>query len=374
MIVKVNKSSHFSQFSDLLMEVHDNPEVNSIMILGCDSNDIRKPETDRLLKSLKKPVFGGLFPAIIYEKEKLDSGNIILGIKEHVNTLVINNISDELSDFEERLESFEFDYKNTRTMFVFVDGFSTRISALIDNLFTVFGLEFNYIGGGAGSLSMQQSACIFSNQGLLQDAAILAASVLKSGVGVSHGWKSISETMRVTSSNKNIIEQLDFKIAFDKYKEVIYRHSAKEITKDNFFEIAKAYPFGINKLDAERIVRDPLTTKDEKNLICVGEVPSGVFVNILHGNENSLIKAAKNALEIAESTYPDKNKDAFTFFIDCISRVLFLDENFSKEINAVYNYNHPLIGALTIGEIANNGDDYLEFYNKTAVVGIIEKK
>ncbi|HEY8905633.1 MAG TPA: FIST C-terminal domain-containing protein, partial [Rhodoferax sp.] len=59
------------------------------------------------------------------------------------------------------------------------------------------------------------------------------------------------------------------------------------------------------------------------------------------------------------------------FFIDCISRVLFLGPDFPKEMVAV-NTGQPLIGALTLGEIANNGSDFLEFFNKTAVVGLID--
>ena len=59
-------------------------------------------------------------------------------------------------------------------------------------------------------------------------------------------------------------------------------------------------------------------------------------------------------------------------FIDCISRVLYLEEAFAQELSAVHEPDVPLIGALTLGEIANTGEDYLEFYNKTAVIAVLE--
>ena len=63
--------------------------------------------------------------------------------------------------------------------------------------------------------------------------------------------------------------------------------------------------------------------------------------------------------------------DKTILLIDCISRGLFLGEGFIREIEAVRAGNTPLIGALTLGEIANDGKDYMELYNKTCVVGIL---
>lgn len=136
-----------------------------------------------------------------------------------------------------------------------------------------------------------------------------------------------------------------------------------------FFDLAKSYPFGIAKLDAESIVRNPLLTGEDSSLICVGAITEGSFVDILTGDKSSLITAARHALISAKESCNSKT----ILFMDCISRVLFLDNDFKYELNAVNDENIPLIGALTLGEIANSGKDYLEFYNKTAVIGILEE-
>ena len=61
-----------------------------------------------------------------------------------------------------------------------------------------------------------------------------------------------------------------------------------------------------------------------------------------------------------------------TLIMDCISRSICLGKRFPHELEVLQVTGHLQVGALTIGEVANNGQDYLEFYNKTAVVGILE--
>ncbi len=372
MIIQVDKSGSIDGFNNVLDSIVKENEVKSLLILACEDNDLPMDAVNDKLKSLPLPVFGGLFPAIIYGKSKLEKGMVVAGFSHDANVHVIPRLSDENMDYEQVIDEKIPNVGDASTMFVFVDGYARRITALIDSLFNIFGLEVNYIGGGAGSMGMEQKPCLFSNYGLVQDSAILALMNLRSGVGVSHGWSEISGPYRITESEHDIIRTLDWQPALHVYKTVVENHAQKMLGEDNFFDVAKGYPFGINKLEAEKIVRIPLKIVDHDCLKCIGEVPEGSFVHILSGDAKSLVQAAANALQLAESVYGEIRENDAILFMDCISRVLYLDSFFSKELEAVSRKSVPLIGALTIGEIANSGKDYLEFYNKSCVVGVVE--
>ncbi len=370
-VKKLDRTGTVEGFRRILIETSNNVDISSIMVLACDANGFAPKDVNPILKLATKPLFGGIFPEIIFGNEKLTTGTIIVGFSNKQNIQIIPDLSTKNIDYDDVLDKIFPQVDNYKTMFVFVDGFAQRISALIDSLFNIFGLEFNYVGGGAGSLSLQQKPCIFTSEGLLQNCAVLAMTNCSSGVGVAHGWKSIAGPFRITESDRNIIKTLDWKPAFQVYKKVVEEHSGKKITDDNFFNIAKAYPFGIAKLGAERIIRDPLMLGEDDALICVGEVPEESFVDIMNGNLESLIAAAGDALLKAEKSYDGSLDGSGLLFIDCISRVLFLEDDFKKELEVIHKKGIPLIGVLSIGEIANSGKDFLEFYNKTAVVSIL---
>ena len=372
MIIKLDKTGTVSGLNNLIDEILINEDVKGLLVLACDENNFTPNNLDKKLQEIPLPLFGGTFPGILYKKEKLKKGTIVAGLSQKPNIQIIHNLSDMAVEYDDIIDERFPEIGNTKTMFVFFDGFSKRISALVDSLFNVFGLEFNYIGGGGGSMSMKQKPCLLTNEGLIQDSAVLAMLDMESGVGVRHGWDKISGPYKVTESDRNIIQSLDWKPAFEVYREIVEKHSGKVFTDHSFFNISKCYPFGISKLGAEVVVRDPFLLGENGSLICVGEVPQDSFVNILTGDVSSLVDAARKALALAQEVLTEKGTNKITFFMDCISRVLFLGDKFNMELNAVSDENIPLIGALTIGEIANSRKDYLEFYNKTAVVAVLE--
>lgn len=371
MQIEFEKSGEPKALIRKCFDLINNKKAKSLFILACDENHFSPDNLDHALKSIPVPLFGGIFPGILYGNQKFFKGSLIIGIDDSTVICKIPRLSDPDANHEELIEQLVPENNNTRTMIVLVDGLSKRINNLIKGLFNNFGLDFNYIGGGAGSLTMEQKPCLFTNDGMIEDHALIILLQAQSGVGVTHGWQSLAGPFQITEANQNMIISIDFTPAFDFYKEIIQPYLDETITPENFFSLAKNHPFGLTKLGAEKVVRDPIRVTSEGAIQCVGEISQGSYVHILTGSADSLVKAAKEALDKACQHYPGNFDNIPGLFIDCVSRVLFLEKEFSRELEAVQRPNSPLVGALTLGEIGNSGQDYLEFYNKTSVMGII---
>lgn len=372
----VDRTGTLDGLEQVLREQASNPDVAGLLVLCCHDNGFVPETLDPVLKGVGKPLFGGLFPQILHGGERLIHGSIVLGLVRTPHLRVLTRLSDPENDLGQALEAPFFQEGAGRpTLFVFVDGYAKRIAALISALFETFGLEANYLGGGAGSLDAGASTpCVFTEGGLVGDAAVLAHLDWPAGIGVAHGWTPISEPIKVTRAEHNRLIELNYRPAFEVYREVIAEHLSRPLDPESFFTVATAYPFGIRKMGGEVVVRDPIVLNEDGSIVCVGEVPSSSLVHILHGDTDGLIAAAGQAKRLSDealtaSAPGTPTRGDLRIFVDCISRVLFLGEDFARE-QAVVDDGLPLVGALTLGEIANAGEDFLEFYNKTSVVGL----
>lgn len=373
MIIEFEKTGSVQGLESVINRIKSIGGISGFMILSCDENGFTPDEIDPVLKAVELPVFGGIFPTIVHGKDIHHKGSVVVGLDKKLQVQIIPGLSDPAADYEVILDKKIPDVGDSRTMVLFVDGFSKRIGAFIESLFMVFGLDINYVGGGAGSLTMIQKPCLLSNDGLLQDSAILALLECSSGVGVSHGWKPLKGPFKVTESEQNRIKSLDWRPAFEVYYGVVSSHFGKPFSQEDFFEVSKAYPFGINRLGDDLIVRDPVRVSQDQSLICVGEVPEGSFVSILNGNKETLLEAAAQSVLLSQESFSGKGTAGLMILMDCMSRVLFLGQDFQKELDTVFRENLPMVGACSIGEIANCGGEFLEFYNKTNVIAILEE-
>lgn len=342
-------------------------DIEGLAIFAASGDDL-DPSFESFLGNLDVPVFGGLFPELIYRGEKKATGAVICGLTTTPDVTTVHELSDPDQEYTTHLDP-DHPAEGYETAFVFVDAYATEVERFVESLFRTYSVELNYIGGGAGTLEMEQQPCLFTGDGIVEDCAVVATVEQPLQLGVKHGWEEIAGPFRVTDADGPTLQTLDGTPAFSVYRETVDEHAQAELTRENFFDIAKAYPFGIARIDGEQIVRDPFEVTEEDGLNCFGDVPEGEFVHILEGRPESLIDAAQQA---KEQTGADQTDSEALFFFDCISRVLYLEDEFERELESVRTDGTPTVGALTIGEIANDGAGHLDYYNKTAVVGAVD--
>jgi len=357
-----------SKLGECLNQLSEEKETKAILFLMADADLYSENDLTPLLSECSKPIIGGIFPELIFEGKRKEKGVLLLPLSFELKVQVFD-LSKNESTYQNQLEEVQKDSMDPlSSLFVFVDSLAQRKNQFIETLFNFFGVNTSYIGGGAGSLSFEKLACIISNKGFHTNSAIIGWGNQKMSLGAAHGWHSFSDVLKVTETDNNLVKTLNWRPAFEVYKETVELHSNMKLTTENFSEIAKSYPLGIEKLDAEMVVRDPFKSC-ANGLHFVDAIQEGEYVKVLHGNLESLIKGAEIAKELALSKLDEKMDQNSLFCIDCISRVLFMRDSYSKELKVI-SKNKNVSGVLTIGEIANEGDSFLEIYNKTIVLGV----
>lgn len=345
--------------------------INSVVVLTCSENQMDLELFSAYLKALTKPISGGIFPGVIYKKQVYNQGSLIIEVTKEVYTQIFHNLSLQNDQLEGDLMDFSLKIEDESLLMVYFDGLTQGIESFKESLFYNLGLSHQYVGGGAGALDFSKKPTIISNEGMLQDAAVIMAIQIPVGIGVAHGWHPITDEIKVSKAYRNVIQELNGRNALQVYKDVIYERTGEVVNPNRFFEVAQKFPFGIARMNLDMVVRDPIECNEKGEIICVGDVPNGSFVHILSGNVRSLVNGAIQAKETAERNYHLKSQNkSVPFLIDCISRFLFLKEDYVEELEAIGI--EALSGVLTLGEIANSGVNYLELYNKTAVVCMME--
>jgi len=372
MLIECLPTANLTVFYAAVQAFEKNSSIQSLIVFLPEGNAWSDDEINQACAMMSKPIIGGVFPQIIFDQQCHSEGALLIGTEAclNVRTLEFSN-GVVASDVAEQLLNLYPQHEQDNTLLVIVDGLATGMTNLVGELFNHFGLDIGFVGGGAGSLTLVPKPCVLTNAGIQQGVAAVALLNCRAGIGVAHGWQPISEAYRVTESDGNHVISLNWQPAFDVYKQEIFKHSQRDISTDNFFEIAKAYPLGLTTLGEEFVIRDPIMTENS-HLVCVGDVPQGSFVHLMNGDIHTIPAAAMRARDRAALMFDAEEAPTFQLFIDCISRMLFLGASFEQELNHVVETSVPTVGALTLGEIANNGHDYLEFYNKTAVVALMK--
>lgn len=231
------------------------------------------------------------------------------------------------------------------------------------------------LGTGVGTKDFTPGPVVFDAAGIRADAALLVGTGLRLRAGARRGWESIHGPLVVTRANSNVLHELNGEPAFGVYRRILAEQEGVGIRADNFLAVAKSYPFGIATFKgSEIVVRDPVRANPDGSLTIVSSVHRLDALYIMKGVREQLLDSSR---ALSRDTFAGGGfSQAFLF--DCISRVLFLEDNFARELDGVCDgagagaSGPRIFGWPSIGEITNAGHSGVKVLNKTTLLGAVE--
>jgi len=312
-------------------------------------------------------MYGVVVPYLISGDRLIERGLALLGLTSGKSRVVSCSMTDSPDALARALDGGP-----GGTMLLFVDGLSPRLEAFVTALNQAVGdRDCRVLGTGVGYKDLRRAITFFTPEGMCRDTALMVLTDMSLSVGVRHGWRSIYGPWVVTRVRGNVLYELNGRPAFQVYAQALEELEGRRVQREGFFQVAKSYPFGITEfLDGEIIVRDPIAVTEEDALVLVTSVQEMDTLYLMKGEPEELIASSRR---LAEETFASGGEVAFVF--DCISRVLFLDREFTREIQTIHaaakGAGLPLFGLTSIGELTNTGQGGIRIFNKTVLLGVL---
>ncbi len=230
---------------------------------------------------------GGIFPALVKDGQFLNQGAWLLGFEAMPYCALHENLPGNGVEMERAVENIaakireQIDHLPDITLFMLFDAMLPNIGTLLDSLYLNLANRVHYVGANAGSETFQPMPCLFDNQRLVQNGLLLMLLKSHKGAILEHGYHAPKRIVYATSTEGNCISQIDWRPAFEVYQEMVRAQYGVEVTKENFYQHAVHFPFGIVRANHHVVVRIPVMLSDEGGLFCVGEVPPNSVLTLL---------------------------------------------------------------------------------------------
>jgi len=341
------------------------------------------PEADKdNAKALQKlftqkniPLAGAVFPTLLADNHFYKNGLVLLPFHEMPYYAFLSmpgnhqNHAKGLADEITAAVKSHLEPEVETTLFLIFDAMIPDISTILDELYLILADRVHYMGVNAGSETFKPMPCLFDNSRIFQDGVLVILLKHHAGAILEHGYRAPSQMISATATKGNRIISIDWRPAFEVYREMAQTHYNIVINKDNFYQYAVHFPFGILRANGEIIVRIPVALEEDGSLFCVGEVPANSVLTLLNAPEVDLAKTIKTLAEgltaLAGST---KEKNLVTFY--CAGRRLHIGDKAGEELQTLAGHTQAnrIVGALSLGEIGSSiQGGYPLFHNATIV-------
>jgi len=241
----------------------------------------------------------------------------------------------------------------------FTDGLLINGEEYI-NTFTEYNSDLIIAGGLAGDNYQFVNTIVFTQDGVIQDGAVIAlleSDSLHVTTKANFGWENIGKKMTITSSEKNIVYEIDGIKAVDIYAKYLGEDIAKQLPKTGI-----EFPLIINR-NGLNIPRAVVGRNEDDSLTFAGNLSLGDQVTFGYGNIQAVIDYGEN---INNDSSLFKSEGIFIY--SCMARKNLLQDSISLELLPLNNIA-PLCGFFTHGEFYTDiSSNTRELLNQTMTI------
>ncbi len=346
------------------------PSLGLLALLPEAEKD-RVPALQAACRDAGAPLAGALFPAVVVKGEFRGGGMWLLRLDERPPLALVPALNDGSADPAEKIAAAVGGHLGEKgaTLFMIFDAMVPNISTILDGLYLQLADRVRYMGVNAGSETFQPMPCLFDGEQVVGDGVLLLLLPHHAGAILEHGYLAPERMITATATEGNRILTIDWRPAFEVYREVIFAQYGVEVNRDNFYQYATHFPFGIVRADDDIIVRIPVALEQDGSLFCVGEVPPNAMLTLLQAPEVDSTHTVETLVKgLNTLNGPMAGRELLTFY--CAGRRMHLGDKSADELKALEARTGVarMAGALSLGEIGSVTEwGYPLFHNATLV-------
>lgn len=250
---------------------------------------------------------------------------------------------------------------------VFGCGLDVNGQGLADGMAQALPPETGIYGGLAGDGDRFERTWVRCNGQTLYAtaAAVLITGDAQFRSGARGGWDGFGPKRTITSSDGNVLHELDGQPALGLYKQYLGQR-AHELPSS-----AMLFPLSVSAPDGDmQLVRTVLSVDEEQQTMTfAGDVPTGWSGRLMWTTKENLLEAAAEAAQ--ESTQGDSE---VALVISCVGRRLVLGARTEEELEYAMEElgGIPVIGFYSYGEISPM-DKMIALQNQTMTITTIRE-
>lgn len=347
-----------------------------VLALMAESERDALPVLQQACRERKIPLCGAMFPALVTDSGFVTRGAWLLCLDQMPPGFLLPNLEPDAEAAAARIESAvmqllpgEYARADRPTLYMVFDGMLPSIATILDRLYLRLADKVGYAGVNAGNERFQPMPCLFDAENVASDGVLGLLLPADTPFFLEHGYPAPRHFMLATSSEGNRIITIDWRPAFDVYKEIIAGEYGVALTRENFYHFSVHYPFGILRANGDVAVRFPVALCDDGSLQCIGEVPENGMLVLMQASSASSDRCIDRLVGNLRAGGRTLEERPLLTFV-CAGRRMHLGDPAAAEELAELKRRSgasTLFGALSLGEIGAGESGYPMFHNAALV-------